>query len=74
METNHQILFLFLSTIAGFIAGIKKAKSNCCGCSFSIDRNQENNRMESIRINRPNRNIRRSSIDIPQDNRDIGRL
>jgi hypothetical protein len=55
METNYQIMFMILTSVCGFFAGIKKAKSNCCGCSLSIDRNDETNRMESIRINRPNR-------------------
>jgi len=72
METN-QILFMLLTSVVGFFAGIKRAKSNCCGCSFSIDRNEENNRMESIRINRPNKN-RRASVEPPRDERDIGRL
>jgi hypothetical protein len=72
METN-QILFMLLTSVVGFLAGIKKAKSNCFGCSFSIDRNEENNRMESIRINRPNRS-RRTSIQPPIDDQDIGRL
>tara|TARA_R110002096_G_scaffold222578_2_gene411456 strand:+ start:1627 stop:1845 length:219 start_codon:yes stop_codon:yes gene_type:complete len=72
METN-QILFLLLTSVVGFLAGIKKANSNCFGCSFSIDRNEENNRMESIRINRPNRS-RIASIEPPIDNQDIGRL
>jgi hypothetical protein len=71
METNHQILFMLLTSIVGFLAGIKRAKSNCCGCSFSIDRDEESNRMESIRINRPNR---RASVHPPTDDRDIGIL
>ena len=72
METN-QILFMLLTSVIGFFAGIKKAKSNCCGCSFSIDRNEDTNRMESIRINRPNTNSRRASVE-PRDDSDIGRL
>jgi hypothetical protein len=71
METNHQILFMLLTSIVGFVAGIRRAKSNCCGCSFSIDRDEESNRMESIRINRPNR---RSSVQPSTDDRDIGIL
>jgi hypothetical protein len=62
---------MLLTSIVGFLAGIKRAKSNCCGCSFSIDRDEESNRMESIRINRPNR---RSSVQPSTDDRDIGIL
>jgi hypothetical protein len=62
---------MLLTSIVGFVAGIRRAKSNCCGCSFSIDRDEESNRMESIRINRPNR---RSSVQPSTDDRDIGIL
>ena len=70
METN-QILFMLLTSVVGFFAGIKRAKSNCCGCSMSIERDEETNKMESIRITRPNR---RASVELPRDERDIGRV
>lgn len=70
METN-QILFMLLTSVVGFFAGIKRAKSNCCGCSMSIERDEETNKMESIKIGRSNR---RASVEPPRDERDIGRL
>jgi hypothetical protein len=38
---------------------------------MSIERDEETNKMESIRITRPNR---RASVELPRDERDIGRL
>ena len=40
MLTTEGIIFIFVSGLMGFAAGVKKMKSSCCCCELHVERDE----------------------------------
>tara|TARA_R110001592_G_scaffold53285_3_gene163368 strand:- start:3110 stop:3328 length:219 start_codon:yes stop_codon:yes gene_type:complete len=72
MKAEHQIILFIFSSILGYLARMK-IKSNCCGCSCEIERN-DNNKMESIKVIRKSISKSSNNLDEKKTKINVGEL
>ena len=72
MNTEYQIILFIFSSVLGYLARMK-IKSNCCGWSCEIERN-DNNKMESIKVIRKSISKSSNNSDEKKTKINVGEL